>query len=361
MSRLKLPSVKELIALANARSDICLSIYMESSPLQLKPNHCRQELRELIREALGALDEAGFHKLRLAALNKTLEEAVEADDFCPDRGNSLALLATPDAAWTYHLPNQLIKQLNLADRFYLKPLFQALTFAPKAYILALSENAARVIGLYPGSDPESIKLPIRPSKSGERLSEQEMSDDWRSRKKRLNHYIRQVNTALETLARQSDRPFILVAEEPLAGLFRDQAKVRLSEQGLPLNPEQMSDAELIELARPALDRHYQAELNEVKGLLGENPGQKRVALDVAEVAKAATRGLVSLALVDFDQHISGYMDANGNVEYSEAPGSYGLIDEIVKRSLEGGARILAVRHNDMIGDSGVAAVLRQPL
>lgn len=178
---------------------------------------------------------------------------------------------------------------------------------------------------------------------------------------RLADYARKVNEALVSLDQKDDAPFILVATEPLASIFRKEATVKMTEGGVMTSPDKLSDSELIALARPVLDQHYQDELSEVRELFEQRSGQKLVAMDVAEVAKAATYGMISLVLVDFDRNISGYIDENGNIEFSDEPGSYGLIDEIVKRSLESGARILAVRQDDMVGDSGIAAVLRYPL
>ncbi len=370
MTRLNLPTIDELITLANARSDVCVSIYLETSPLKLNRDYCRLELQGMIKKALTEIEAAGFDKRRLATLKQTLEEVAGPDDFCLNQANSLAILATPDASWVFNLANRLVNQLSISDRFYLKPLFRALTFSQKAYILALSENMVKVISLQPESEPIELDQPDLPQDALSALNLPSMTAshkgpenpvDGSERKMRLADYARKVNEALVSLDQKDDAPFILVATEPLASIFRKEATVKMTEGGVMTSPDKLSDSELIALARPVLDQHYQDELSEVRELFEQRSGQKLVAMDVAEVAKAATYGMISLVLVDFDRNISGYIDENGNIEFSDEPGSYGLIDEIVKRSLESGARILAVRQDDMVGDSGIAAVLRYPL
>ena len=178
---------------------------------------------------------------------------------------------------------------------------------------------------------------------------------------RWENYAKKVNGALTPLARSNEAPFILASTEPLASIFRSQATIGLAEETIALGPDKIPDHELVKLARPIMDDYYGRELDRVRDLFEQRSGQKRVALDVADVAKAATFGLVDLAMVDFDNVEPGVIDDLGNIVFTSEAGSYGLVDEIVQRSMENGARVIAVRDKDMVGDTGVAAILRYPL
>src|SRR5690625_7928870 len=63
-----LPSRSDVAALAGTRSDACVSIYLETTPLTQQVEASRIELGNLLREAQRQLEDAGFDKKRLAAL-----------------------------------------------------------------------------------------------------------------------------------------------------------------------------------------------------------------------------------------------------------------------------------------------------
>lgn len=371
MSRIKLPTRDEILNLAQIRSDACVSIYAATSPVALQKDHCRIEIGNMVREALKRLeteapDGPPLDKRRLAKLRDGLETLTGADDFCLDQSNSLALLATPDASFTFQMPNRLNNFLEVADRFYLKPLLRAITFDHRAYVLALSENQTRVIELLPDCPAEEIKVPGLPAdlmqaagvnspNAGTRPPNRDESE---IRKKRQAKYIRQIDDALRAFMGQGSIPLILAATEPLSSMFRAQATVNMTDDIVSVSPDHLSVGELSELARPVLDKYYQQELEAVKELFEQRTGQNRVVTDPADVARAATNGMISLALVDFDYSSQGVIDENGNITYGEGTDSYGVIDEIVKRAMQTGSRVMAVRGEDMVSDTGVAAILR---
>jgi hypothetical protein len=68
-------------------------------------------------------------------------------------------------------------------------------------------------------------------------------------------------------------------------------------------------------------------------------------------------------LVDFDVKVPGYVDDDaGTVTFAEDDGSsHGVVDEIARRTLLSGGRVLAVRGDDMPGGGPVAAILRHLL
>ena len=92
-------------------------------------------------------------------------------------------------------------------------------------------------------------------------------------------------------------------------------------------------------------------------------GQGRTTTDVVNTARAATYGAISVLLVDIDEVVPGVIAEDGAVTLEEAsnPGSYGVVDEIARRALASGARVMAVRSSDIPGGGSLAAILRYPL
>ena len=70
----------------------------------------------------------------------------------------------------------------------------------------------------------------------------------------------------------------------------------------------MSDADLAGRARAVLDDLYAAELRTIQELYALRASQRRASADIADVARAATYGLVDTVLVDIDEVVPGSID-----------------------------------------------------
>lgn len=371
MLHVSIPTREEVLHLAELRSDICISIYLKTSPLPQHIEASRIEMGNLVKEAFVSLRDSGFDKHRLEALKEELDAVIEADDFWFFHANSLAVLATPDSIRTYRLANNLSTQLEISDRFYVKPLLRALTFPHTAYILALSENETRLVEFFADAPPEIVHLATMPKDAMEAIGRSSATaltgsltreSGSRGPKMRLAQYARKVDEALRPLLLLNDSPLILVTTEPLASIYRSVSSLNtLVDETIFTSPDKVTLTELVKLARPVLDAHYARQLTKTAELFELRAGQNRVATDLADLARAASYGMVSLLLVDFENTVRGFIDEGGTLQFTEEAGAYGIIDEIVKRSLACGAKVLAVRKEDVMGTSGAAAILRYSL
>ena len=81
---------------------------------------------------------------------------------------------------------------------------------------------------------------------------------------------------------------------------------------------------------------------------------------MADVARAATYGLVETVLVDIDESMPGSIEEDGAVTFDavEDAVNYGILDEIARRVWLTGGRVLAVRQPDIPGAGAGAALLR---
>lgn len=159
-----IPTRSEFATLSTARADACVSIYLKTTPVTQDVASSRIEFGNLMREAQSQLQDAGFDKRRLAALLESLSDLLDDDEFWRFQANSLAVFATPDTIRAYRLANDLTSMVQVSDRFHLKPLLRAVTFPHSAFILALSENAVRLVcdpACKIGSDALSLHLRLR--------------------------------------------------------------------------------------------------------------------------------------------------------------------------------------------------------
>jgi hypothetical protein len=178
----------------------------------------------------------------------------------------------------------------------------------------------------------------------------------------MRQYTRQIDQALRPLLNGIDIPLVLAAAEPIDSIYRSvNSYPHLLIDGIPGNPEAVSDADLAKDARPLLDDLYAAELRTAQETYALRSSQRRASADIADVARAATYGLVDTVLVDIDEVVPGQIDEEtGAVTFDEADDAvnYGVVDEIARRVMQNGGNVLAVRRDDIPGRSPVAAILR---
>nr|WP_241698405.1 hypothetical protein [Flaviflexus huanghaiensis] len=287
--------------------------------------------------------------------------------------HSLAVFFSSDGVATFRLPNLLTSTVQVSDRFHIKPLLRAVTFPHTAFVLALSQNAARLIEITadsPAFDVEVQDMPTSLEDAVGRFDDANRSSfdrmDYGVMKQvRLPQYARMVDQAVRPVLAGGERPLILAAAEPLAGIYRSvSSTTKLASHGIDGNPDDRDNTELSNAARSILDEIYADDIAQVREDLLENYPRDRVAFDSARIARAATFGAVDTLLVDIDNHQAGFLDeADGKLTFGDENDTryYGISDEIARRALRTGARVLAVRAEDIPEGGPVAALLRYPI
>ena len=316
------------------------------------------------------LEKARAAKADVAAIDDELADLADDDEFWRHQARSLALFLTPTTSTTFRLPNNLVAAVEISDRFHLKPLLRAVTFPNTAFVLALSQNSVRLLEIAPELEPEEIRVPDLPKDVASAVGKSSIRDRSPSRKiqgsegqkARIRQYARQIDQALRPLLSGMDLPLILAATEPMDSIYRSvNSYPNLLAASLPGNPDASSDAELTENARRVLDDLYAAELRTIQETYALRASQRRASADIADVAHAATYGLVDTVLVDIDEVVPGHVEEEtGAVTFDDTDDAvnYGVVDEIARRVWLNGGKVLAVRRDDIPGNGSVAAILR---
>ncbi|MCS6780457.1 MAG: hypothetical protein NZ555_12245 [Geminicoccaceae bacterium] len=372
MLYLDIPTVAELRELVGERADLCVSIYLPTTPLSREARADRIALQNATREvAAGALAE-GADKRRVAALEELLLDLVEDEEFWRFQAHGLAVLATPDRLRTWRLPNRLARIVERSDRFHLKPMFRATTFPYEAFVLALSANGARLLEVPRDLPPVEVSVDGMPKdaqeatrrKSIDRRSHSGRLHGEEGKKVLLEIYCRRVDAAVRAFMAGREPPLVLAATAPLDAIYRSVASTpQLVAETIPTSPETASVQELAEAARAVLDRLYAGQIRAFHALFATRAGQHRATTDIATAARAATMGAVDRLMVDIDEVVPGTVDEEtGAVTFTEPSGaSYGVVDEIAGRVLLTGGRVLGVRRDDLPERASLAAILRYPL
>jgi Bacterial archaeo-eukaryotic release factor family 11 len=363
------PSRAQIDRLLTSRSPVSVSIYLATDPASSGEAE-RIELKNLAAEAARQLAEGGTAKADRGAVGEALGALDSDDTFWRYQARSLGLFATPATIVTFRLPNRLVSQVQVSDRFHLKPLLRAVTFPQVAFVLALAQGSVRVLEVGPEIGSWEVEVPDLPTDVASAAGMASIADraprgavqGSEGQKVRMRQYSRQIDQALRPILAGLDVPLILASTEPLDAIYRSvNTYPHLAAQSVAGSPEAASNTDLVAGARTVLDEVHAAALASVRELYERRSSQGRSMLDVGDIARAATFGAVETVIVDIDDVVPGTVDEeSGAVAFAEVDDAvaYGVVDEIARRTWLHGGRVLAVRREDVPGGGAAAAILR---
>ena len=363
-----IPSRRQIERLLQARGGQLVSIYLPTTPITSEADATRIAFKNLISQAVAELDGGAERE----AIEGALEDLHDDGEFWAEQAHSLAVFADPRGVRSFRLPNRLTEAVQVADRFYVKPLLRTVTFPQTAFVLALAEGSVRLLEVTPDLPTFEVRVPDLPKDAADAVGKASTTDRSHSgrmvgsegRKTLFRRYARAVDRALRGVLGGQDVPLILAASEPMEGIFRSvNSYPHLAERSLPGSPEDATDAELGEAARGVLDELYAEQLRELTEVFEQRSAAGRAAVEINDLGRAATFGAVDTLFVDIDVKVAGTIDEESGVVSldDEQAGDYGVVDELCRRVILAGGTVLAVRAADVPGGGPAAAILRYPV
>jgi hypothetical protein len=386
MLHIDIPTLEEFKALAQIKGEVCISVYLPVSPLVENIRANRIAFRDLAREALAQLRETGVDKRKIADFEERfdhlagLERDVQDEDkirklqrakpnpfdtFWHYQAHGLAVLSTPGLMRMFRLPNSPKPLAEVADRLHLTPLIRAMTSPHDIFVLALAEESVRLIHAFANFPPVRLQIPDLPGNAEQATRRPSFHVraplQLEGEKVLLHKYVRKVEQAIHNVFAGLNTPLVVAAEEPLASMYRSlNGHPGLAEEIIEGNPDQKTDAELEDAAIPILDRLYSREVKAAIALYDQLK-PRRATTDVSYAAHAATAGAVEQLLVDLDAVVPGLVsDVDGSVIYSASDDAetYSVVDEVARRALSTGARVLGARREELPDRAPLTAILR---
>ncbi|MCB0885049.1 MAG: hypothetical protein KDB34_09965, partial [Propionibacteriaceae bacterium] len=153
-----MPTRADIERLAAARDALSISVYLPTSPIPVNDEENRLRARALFDEAIGRVEQL-TDKQTARALAADLYALLDDLEFWRDLGRSLAIFVTPSSVLEFRLANELTEYVAVADRFAITPLLRAVTFPQAAFVLALSQNGARLIEVSADAAAQEIEVP----------------------------------------------------------------------------------------------------------------------------------------------------------------------------------------------------------
>ncbi|HET7588878.1 MAG TPA: hypothetical protein VFK14_01650 [Solirubrobacterales bacterium] len=368
-----IPSRRQIERLLQARGDRLVSIYLPTSPITPEADAARIAFKNLAAEAVAELRESGAGAAEREAIEQALEDLHDDPGFWAEQAHSLAVFADPQRLRSFRLPNRLTAAVQVADRYYVKPLLRTVTFPQTAFVLALAEGSVRLLEVTPDLPTFELGVPDLPSDAADAAGKASITDRSPSRrlqgtegrKTLVRNYARAVDRALRAVLAGRDVPLILAASEPVDAIFRSvNSYPHLADRSLPGSPEAATDAELGEAARKVLDELYADRLRGLAEEFEQRSAAGLTAVEINDLGRAATFGAVETLFADIDAELAGTIDGESgavSLDDVERAGDYGVVDELCRRVILAGGTVLAVRAADVPGGGPAAAILRYPV
>lgn len=373
MLHIDLPSRTEIEKLAAYRGAPAVSIYLRTTPRTQEAQADRIELKNLLKMALARLDATNMPKRQVWPIESAVDAIIEDDPFWAVQANSLAIFASDTGTQAFRLPNKLVNAVEVSDRFHLKPLLRSVTFPHHAYVLAIGVGAVRLVEVTADLPPRTVPVPGMPRDMGDALGRRSHvtregaghSGEGASEHALLARYARVVDHALRAVLKGEEAPLIVAATEPMASIYRNASGYpHVATQVLAGSFDATPDHALADAARGVLDAIHAAELARLREAFAVRGKDGRATADIAQAARAATFGAVETLVVDMDTTVPGQVaDADGAVTFagSGEAVTYGVVDEIARRVLQSGGRVVSGRRGDVPGGGDLAALLRYPV
>jgi hypothetical protein len=341
-------------------------------------------LKNLIRRAEERLDGTGIRRRDASEVLHPARKLIEDEAFWRHQSDGLALFLRAGWFRSFRLPLSFEELVVVSDRFHVSALLPLLTGDGRFFVLALSENEARLLAgtrsavrvvNVPGL-PAGVKDALRyddPQKElgshaaargglGARVILHGQGIGAEVQKERLGRYLQAVDGAVRRSLREQQAPLVLAGVEYVRAMYRDvNTYPHLLEAGISGSPDRTSTEELHTrawaLVEPLFARARDQAAAAYRGALGTG----RASGSLEEVLTAAEAGRIHVLFVPTGAHVVSA--SHGSAGLAHADGGQELgggdpIEEAVVRTMLNGGTVYAVPEREMPDRVPVAALLR---
>ena len=340
----------------------------------LLPTHRREpdnaqdpvRLRNLVAEAKERVqaDPAVSRADRINVVEQ-LEAALAEVDLVHS-GDALALFVAPGEHQVWSLSRSADARVVLSDTFLTRNLVAAQAYERPYWVLVVAADHAR---LWSGG-PERVTersngtFPLSRSLEGPDSERKERIGDLPSTftDEQTRQFLREVDSALGTVLAAEPRPLYVVGEAAALSLLGDVGTaVKGADARIPHGGLAQGTAEAVwHTVRPAVEAQARKEVAEALKELDLARGRKEFSAGIDEVWQKVNTGRVALLAVEEGYRVT-VRDEGEHLVHADA-GEQGaredIVDEIVEKALDTGARVRFVPDGELGDANGIAAVLR---
>jgi hypothetical protein len=368
-----------------------LSIYFPTVRGAVEPEENSLRLKDAIRSARLKLKAFGRRPQSIDAFFDPLETLRDDTGFWRHQTEGLALFRTDRTLEQFRLPFPPEAEASLGHGFHIKPLLPALGTSGYFFILALSQNAIRLLratrfgaeevdltgidmprSLADALRYDDLERPDLQSHSGARAGGRSRHDSRgtifggrvgsEEHKEQVRRFVKGVDRGLHQVLKARREPLIVACVEYEFPLFKEVTSYRqLLKEHIEGSPDGIHAQALVASARPIVDAHHDSALHHVAEQFGNSQGTGLASSDIAEVTLAALDGRVDSLFARRDDAVWGTADYGArSVTIHDGPGdgSIDLTDTAARATLLNRGRVYVVENDRMPVDASTAALFR---
>ncbi len=377
---MELLSMEELALLIESPGDPAVSIYMpthRTGDIQQDPIRLKNLLRDAEDQLVG-------YGIRAAEARRLLEPArglLTDTHFWQYQGDGLAVFVSPDTSRHYRLPHSFKEVIVVTERFHVKPLVPLFAEDGVFYVLAVSQNRARLLQctryhaleVTPETVPSSLAEALRyddPEKqqqfrttgrAGTTLFHgQGASKDYD--KDAILRYFHQVDRGIHGVLGGDRNPLVIAAVDYLHSIYREANSYRhLLKEGIEANPDDLSEQQLQQQAWPIVQPYFERGRTAAVEEYHEEVTKGLAGSDVTQTVLAAYDGRVATLFVATDAEQWGRFDREArrvDLYEERQPGLEDLLDFAVVHTLTKKGAVYSVPAGEVPGGGAIAAIFR---
>src|SRR6266480_6893161 len=387
MDRLSKNEIKRLLG---KHKEACVSIFLPTSRGGVESQQDELRLKHQIRDTENRLLLENLRSTEIEKLLEPFNALLEDGEFWLYTIDGLAIFRTSEMFSYYRLPFSFKEQVVVSNHFYLKPLLPLLATGGRFYVLALSQNAIRLLEgtrfsiqelNLPETVPENLAEALKYEEAENEVSFYSSSSGalvgkggrratifygqgvgHEDSKDHLLHYFQQIDRGLHELLKDESAPMVLAGVEYLFPIYQQaNTYAYLLHQGVPGNPDKLSSDALHEAAWEVVEPYFQRVQERTAAQYRDSLGMARTSNDIREIMPAAYYGQIGSLFVAIDQELWGHFDPTSNTIHVHKEARFkddDLLDEAATQTILHGGSVYAVEQAKVPGESVLAAVFR---
>ena len=378
-------SRSDLQKLADQKESPSISIYMpaEKAGAETRKNPIR--FKNLISEAEEKIEQFNYANKNLVDVLNSAKGYIENYDFWQHQDCGLAFFINDSGIKYYRLPYSFEQQVEVSDRFYLKPLLPVISNDSKFYLLTLAQNQVQFFqGSHysisqielPESVPASLAEALKYDEPEKQL--QYHSGDPGSNpvyhghgvgttdnKNEIKRFFQQIDSGLQEFLQEENTPLILAGVEYLLPIYHEvNSYSHLLEEGITGNPENVDFSDLHQQAWKIIEPHLQAERKQEIDKYHQLSQTNEASSQFAEIVAAAVHGQIDTLFIKANTQSWGKFNPQTNkveVSAEATEDTVDLVDLAATKTYLQGGKVYILDREEMPEDTSIFAIFRYPV
>lgn len=378
-------SRSDLRQLIDVEQEACVSIYFPTHRAGVDTLQDPIRLKNLIREAERQFEERGDPPPAFRDLLEPMRGLVDQYEFWQHQADGLALFSARDIFRRYRVSFSVPELAVVAKRIHLKPLLPSVEANERFYLLALSQDRAKVYEANHQSISE-MEIPDMPESpaispgmgggdrqlqshtAGRRSAKQRFAifhghgAGEEDRKQTLLSYFRRVDDAVRRKLGAEHIPIVLAAVDYLCPIYRQaSSNPNLLTEEIHGNPASFTSEELHRRAWGIASSHFQVDRDRAVDEYHQLWHTQRTSKDLPAIVTASRQGRVKVLFVAVGVQEWGHVDSStAEVIQAEqrAPQDQDLLNVAAMETFIAGGTVYAVPPDEVPGRGSVAAIFR---